>query len=103
MFVALAGSEDKRGRIFGRLIISERAFLSVSERVRVMDNHVHREEYSYYLIIDNVDVWGYDREPKHDPPDHGHGEDHVWLDTGRVTFKQVIDHAWETVTERDAF
>lgn len=103
MCSALAESEDKRGRIFGRLVISDRAFLSVSELVVIENDHAYRKEYSYYLIIEGLAVWGYDRDPTHDPPDHGHGEDHAWLDTGTVTFKQVVDHAWETVTEREAF
>ena len=103
MCAALTGS-DLQGRIFGRLVISDRAFLSVSERIVIEDGRPHREEYSYYLVLDDEEVWGRDRDPTHVPPEHGHeGEEHDWIDAGAASFQEVIDLAWETVTERGAY
>lgn len=58
MHWALADSDDTRARIFGRLVISERAFLKVSERVIIVDGQPCRVEYSYYLVLDDEEVWG---------------------------------------------
>jgi hypothetical protein len=74
MFSEEEGSGGKRGRIFGRLVLSERAYLSVHEVVVVENEHVHRETYGYFLVIDGAEAWGYERDPTHDPPEHGHGE-----------------------------
>lgn len=104
MCVAFAGSDDKMGRIFGRLVISERAYLIVSERVVIGGRQAYREEYSYYLVVDDQEIFGRDRDPTHDPPDHGHeGEDHEWVDTGAVSFQDAINLAWERVTELGAY
>jgi len=104
MCAAFAGSDENMGRIFGRLVISERAYLSVSERVVIGDGRAYREEYSYYLIVDDEEVFGRDRDLTHVPPEHGHeGEGHEWIETGPVSFQEVIDLAWERVTELDAF
>jgi len=40
------------------LVISERAFLKVSERVIIVDGQPCRVEYSYYLVLDDEEVWG---------------------------------------------
>lgn len=93
------GSGGKRGRVFGRLGLSERAYLSVHEVVVVENDHVHREEYGYFLVIDDGEVWGLERDPTHDPPEHGHGEGHEPLAASRVTFKQVAELAWQTISE----
>jgi hypothetical protein len=94
------GSGGKRGRIFGHLILGENAYLSVHEVVVVREpGHIHREEYGYFLVIDGAEVWGFERDPTHDPAEHGHGAGHERVPAGRVTFKQVMDLAWKTLTE----
>jgi hypothetical protein len=101
MVGALAGSDDKRGRIFGHFILTEDAYLQVSELVVVEDDHVHREEYGYFLIIGGEEVFGFERDPTHDPPEHGHGLGHAQRrEAGRTTFKAVVELAWEEVTRR---
>jgi len=52
MFAEEEGSESQRGIMWGRLILSDRAFLNVWESVVVVGSGIHREEYGYYLIID---------------------------------------------------
>jgi hypothetical protein len=93
------GSDGQRGIFYGRLVLSERAFLNVFELVEVTGSGVHREQYSYYLIVDGFEEWGYDRDPSHDPPVHGHqGRDHRWVPAERVTFREVAEMAWQTVS-----
>lgn len=74
-FADMCGTEDEagqRGIFFGRLVLTERAFLNVLEVVRIHGTGVRRERYSYYLVIDGEEIWGYDRDPDHDPPLHRH-------------------------------
>jgi hypothetical protein len=93
------GSNGQRGRIFGNLFLTDWAFLTVSELVIVEDDHVHRLEYAYFLIVDGEEVWGYERDPSHDPPVHRHsGPDHVRDDAEPVAFKDVVEEAWEVVS-----
>lgn len=96
------GSDGQRGIMWGRLVLSERAFLSVFESVVIVGSGIHREEYSYYLIIDGFEVWGYDRDPDHDPVEHmHHGADHERLPADRVEFHEVVEKAWETLSQEE--
>ena len=61
------GSGGRRGRLFGRAILTEGAYLSIHEVVVVVNDHVHRLEYGYFLVIDDEEVWGYERDPSHEP------------------------------------
>jgi hypothetical protein len=100
MFAEEEGSEGQRGLVFGRLVLSETAYLSVFEKVVVTGSGVHRERYSYYLIVNGMEMWGYDRDPSHQPEEHmHHGCSHAREAAGRVTFKEVAERAWETVTQ----
>jgi hypothetical protein len=103
MFAEEEGSGGQRGTMFGRVVLDDRTFLNVYESVVVVGTGIHRDEYSYYLIRDGLEVWGYDRDPSHDPEEHMHqGADHTRVATGRVTFKEVGEKAWETVGQEDA-
>jgi hypothetical protein len=88
VFYAEEGSDDKRGRIFGRVVLTESAFLQVHEVVVVEDNHVTREEYAYYLILDGVEIWGYERDPTHEPPVHVHLGSHAAVEEAEPVFVQ---------------
>ena len=72
MFADEEGSDGRRGRIFGPLILQEDAFLQIHELVEVQNDHVHRLEYGYFLVIEGVEIWGGERDPTHDPPVHRH-------------------------------
>lgn len=103
MFAEEAGSDGARGIVFGRLVLDDHSFLSVFESVEVQGSGIHREEYSYYLIRDGIEMWGYDRDPSHNPAEHMHrGVDHTRLSSGRVTFKEVGERAWETCAHEDS-
>lgn len=99
MFAEEQGSDGRRGIMWGRLILTETCFLSVMEEVEVVESGVHRVAYSYYLVMNGVEVWGYDRDPSHDPEEHRHeGGSHKRLPYGRITFLEVVEKAWETVS-----
>jgi hypothetical protein len=54
-------------------------------------------------IRDGFEVWGYDRDPSHEPEEHMHrGADHTREASGRVTFKDVAEKAWETTSQEEA-
>lgn len=94
------GSNGRRGRIFGNAIVTEHAYLSIHEVVVVVDDHVHREEYGYFLVVDGEEIWGYERDPSHEPPVHRHTTEHVRHRAEAISFKEVVERAWREVTER---
>jgi hypothetical protein len=100
MFTEEAGSNGKRGRIFGRLWLAETIYLAIHETAVVVDDHVHREEYGYYLVADGEEVWGEERDLSHDPPVHRHIEGHVRADAEPISFKAAVAKAWEEVSRR---
>jgi hypothetical protein len=102
-FIVLDGSGGQRGRVWGRIGFTERTFLQVSELVVVAGSGVHRKEYAYYLIIDGAEVWGYERDLTHDPAVHRHDRNHNREPCDAVSFKQVLEMAWETASEEDSW
>ena len=102
LFAEEEGSDGQRGIMWGRLVLSDRAFLQVFESLYVEGTGIHREQYSYYLIIDGFEVWGYDRDPGHDPPEHMHeGPCHDRIPAGRVEFHEIAEKAWDTLSHED--
>ena len=101
-YEAEAGSDDKRGLMILRLDLSPRAFLAVKEEVVVREGgYIHRESYAYFLVIDGQEYAGWERDPSHDPAEHGHGPGHERVDTGRVTFKQAVELSWEILSKEE--
>jgi hypothetical protein len=78
---------------------SETAFMSVSELVTIEEGVKHREDYAYFLIIDEKEIWARERDPSHDPPEHGHGPGHVWVEAGPISFVGALEAAWEVVSK----
>jgi len=90
--------------MWGRLVLSDRAFLIAYETVEVRGSGVRRTAYSYYLIVDGAEEWGFDRDEIHDPPEHGHvGAEHARVDAGRIEFHEVVEKAWEIVSALEPF
>jgi hypothetical protein len=104
MFAEMEGSSGTRGRIFGHLAFMPEnedvidAYLQVSEVVECHGNHCEREEYAYYLIIDGVEIFGYEKDMSHDPAVHRHSRDHERHDAEEVSFDYVARLAWEEVS-----
>jgi hypothetical protein len=96
------GSSGRRGKILGLVYLAEDAFLQVSENVVLVGSHVRRIDYAYFLIIDGVEHFGFERDPSHDPPVHAHGVGHSRLASGPVSFKAVVKLAWRDLSLRDA-
>ena len=100
LFAEERGSNGQRGMMWARLGLTERAYLTMLETVVVRGTGIHRERYSYYLIFDEEEVWGYDRDPKHHPEEHMHeGTSHDRKHSGPVVFKDIAEQAWERVSE----
>jgi hypothetical protein len=97
------GSEGQRGRVWGRIGFTERTFLQVSERVRVEASGVHRVDYAYYLIVDGEEVWGYERDPTHDPAVHRHDRDHNRYPCDPISFKAALEKGWQTASDEDSW
>jgi hypothetical protein len=95
-------SDGQRGIFWGRLILSEHAYLSVFEFIEVRGSGVHRVRYSYYLVYDEAEVWGYDRDPDHEPSLHRHqGPSHARHPCRRYTFREIAEKAWQTTTAEE--
>ena len=51
-------------------------------------------------MVDGEEVWGYERDPSHEPAVHRHiGPDHKREPSARVTFKKVVQQAWYDLEE----
>jgi hypothetical protein len=102
---ALEGSNDRQGRILGYLTFEVdedvEACLYVSERVVIGDDDQPNVfEYSYYLVIDKVEQWGWEIDLSHDPPVHRHTREHAErLAAKRVSLTDMIDQAWNDVSD----
>lgn len=101
MFAELAGSNGRRGRIFGVLQMVDApisAFIACSERVHARATSVTRDEYAYFLVVDGEEIFGYERDLSHNPPVHMHTRGHVRQTAGRMPFKKFVELAWEEVS-----
>jgi hypothetical protein len=99
-FRELAGFEWERGRMVGRLHIGERAYISMVEVVEVVDgSYIRRLEYAYFLIVDGAEFYGRERDPTHDPAEHGHGRFHEREDAGPISFVDFVEQCWAMVSD----
>lgn len=102
LYRAEEGSDGQRGRIFGRVALSESAYLQVHEVVEVAGSGITRLTYAYFLIYDGAEVWGYERDPLHDDmPVHRHDRDHGRHPTEPISFKDALTEAWKTVAAEE--
>ncbi len=99
VFIALEGSKDTRGRVFGRFSISDRAFLSITEVVTIQDRQPVRDEYAYYLIIDGAEQFARDCDAAHGP--HGHGPGHRREPAPEVSLKEFVEQAWQILSRAE--
>ena len=91
---------DQRGRLLGAAYMDERSYIAVHEIVAIEGEHVHREKYAYFLIVDGDEVGGYERDPIHTPAEHRHCGEHEPGGTPyhTVSFKQAVSDAWDWVS-----
>lgn len=105
-FAVEEGSNELRGRTWLHVGFGEPgAYLQAHETVRMLSaTRATRERYSYYLVIGGVGIWGYDRDPLHDPAEHWHLEDDHdnRRDCPVVSFKQAVHMGWAELAARKA-
>jgi hypothetical protein len=99
--VKLRTDPEHRGRIRGRVGLTSRTFLAISEQIELRDGVPVRLSYSYYLVIDGIDVWGHDNDPGHDPPIHRHGRQHERYPDHERMLREILEKGWETAGEED--
>lgn len=92
------GSDGQRGRVWGRIVLSERAFLQVNEVVEVRGTGVTRLEYAYFVVYNGLELWGEERDPTHTPAVHRHDRDHNRFPSEVISFKDALTRAWEIVS-----
>lgn len=102
-----ADSGGKMGMMLGRFRFPHRedALLKVYERILCPGRpgrDVHRVSYSYFLTVDGEEVWGRERDPDHDPAEHGHGPGHARVPAGRISLKRAIEEAFAELDRIDA-
>jgi hypothetical protein len=96
------GSGAQRGRLLGRIDLSDRAYVQFHEVVRVEGSGITREKYAYFLVVDEEEIGGYERDPTHDPAVHKHcsaREKHERFESEPVSFKDAVAHAWRYVSD----
>jgi hypothetical protein len=96
--------DDERGRIRGNVTLRADSYLSVYlkvfEWIECQSGRCEVVEYSYYLIINGVEHFGFDKDPGHtDMPVHGHvGRDHTRVEADDLTLAAVLELAWDELT-----
>jgi hypothetical protein len=99
--VADEAGNDQRGRLLGAAHLDEHASIHVHEVVVVEGENVHRVKYAYYLVVDDEEIGGYERDPTHPVAEHRHCGEHE--PGGRpwqtVSFKEAASDAWEWLSE----
>jgi hypothetical protein len=99
--IAFVATGDNRGFVDGPFPLDEGAYVSVFERVRIVDRrYARRLRYSYYLIIDGVgEKRGYELDPTHSPALHRHLEDHSKESWPAVSLREAVEDFWDVLTQ----
>jgi hypothetical protein len=96
------GSNGQRGRIFGRVVLSDRAFLAVNEEVEVLKGScVTRRAYAYFLVYDGVELCGEERDPTHTPAVHRHDRNHNRYPSSVISFNEALTRAWAALAAEE--
>lgn len=77
--------------------MDDRASIQVHEIVEVQGESVHREKYAYFLVVDDEEIGGYERDPNHTPAEHRHCGQHQpgGKPYSAVSFKDAVRDAWD--------
>jgi len=103
-FAVEAGSDELRGRTWLHVgFPAHDAYLQAHETILMLSaSRATRLRYSYYLVVEGLGVWGYDRDPLHDPAVHWHLEDDhdTRYACKPVSFKEAVLMAWAELAAR---
>jgi len=104
IFEADPASDGAAGRVQAFLGLTEDAYMKVHERVVIRDGVVHREVYSYALVIDEAFVHGWERDPQNHPecPVHEHGPEprRERRATDPISLPKALERAWDELSLR---
>lgn len=89
------------GIIDGAIPFDDSAFMAIDEFIEIgEDGHVKIRRYSYYLIVDEVEICGYDLNPLEFPESHYHVGPHSNVEAcERVTLRVAYEHFWDRYNE----
>ncbi len=97
---------DQRGRVFCTLAFDgydeEAVYFQMHEVVIVRGSGITRPRYAYFLVIDGMEIGGYERHSSHSPPVHRHCSGkipHERSPSKAVSFKEAAAEAWKYVSE----
>jgi hypothetical protein len=98
---AAEDGDDQRGRLLGAAYLDETAYIEVHEIVVIQGENVRREKYAYYLVAEDEEIGGYERDPYHDPAEHYHCGEHEpgGIPHPTVSFKEAVRKAWDWRSE----
>src|SRR5277367_1896280 len=103
---ASEGDNDLRGRVFCMLAFHgynlNTARFQMHEEVVVRASGITRPRYAYFLVIDGMEIGGYERHATHSPPVHRHCSGkvpHERSPSRAVSFKDAAREAWRYVSE----
>lgn len=93
-------SSPVRGRLVGHFTFPGfDAYLQVHELFEfVTEERITRLEFGYFLIVEGREVWGYERDPNHDPAEHFHdGTRHQpgGMPHPAISFKEACQRGWD--------
>src|SRR5262245_27630427 len=100
----LCEPDERRGKIFGCLSFDgypPSVFMTVHEDVVVRGTGCTRPRYAYFLVIDGVEIGGFERHATHDPPVYKHcsgNAAHESSPCGVMSFKAAVAEAWRYVS-----
>jgi len=95
-------ASDRAGAIVdGAIPLDNSAIVYVNEFVDIgEDERIRIRRYSYYLVVDDNEICGYDLNPLEDPPSHYHAGPHSDVSAcEEVSLREAYEHFWDRYNE----
>jgi hypothetical protein len=92
-YSAESGSKDLRGMVYGRITLSEHAFLSVHEVLEVQGDEATRRKYAYYLMYDGAPLWGEECDPQHEVAARRYDRDGTRVSSQPISLTEALVEA----------
>ena len=88
-YSAEAHAHDQRGMVYGRVVLTDKAFVSVHEVVQVDGSQASREKYGYFVMYDGEELYSEQRDFTHTPS------------SDAIALKDFLTKARDMVTSED--